>query len=45
MLSVIPDLIIIPLAFIIMSIRTGVCPGLLKVAKVVQIHKGGSTRY
>ena len=45
MLSVIPDLIIIPLAFIInMSIRTGVYPDLLKVVKVVPIHKGGSTQ-
>ena len=45
MLSVIPDLIIIPLAFIInMSIRTGIYPDLLKVVKVVPIHKGGSTQ-
>ena len=43
MLPVIPDLIIITLAFIInMSIRTGVYPGLLKL-KIVPIHKGGST--
>ena len=44
-LSVIPDLIIIPLAFIIaMSIQTGVYPDLLKVVKVVPIHKGGTTQ-
>ena len=45
MLSVIPYLIIIPLAFIInMSIRTGVYPELLKVAQVVPNHKGVSTQ-
>ena len=45
MLPVILDLIIIPLDNIInMSFRTGEYPELLKVVKVVPIHKGGSTR-
>ena len=45
MLTVIPDLIIIPLVNIInMSFRTGEYPELLKVVKVVPIHKGGSTQ-
>ena len=45
LLSLISDLIIIPLAFIInMSIQSGVYPGLLKVVKVIPIHKGGSTQ-
>ena len=45
LLSVISDLIIIPLAFIInMSIQSGVYPELLKVVKVIPIHKGGSTQ-
>ena len=45
MLTVILDLIIIPLANIInMSFRTGEYPELLKVVKVVPIHKGGSTQ-
>ena len=43
MLTVILDLIIIPLANIInMSFRTGEYPELLEVVKVVPIHKGGS---
>ena len=45
MLAVIPDFIIIPLANIInMSFRTGEYPELLKVVKVVPIHKGGSAQ-
>ena len=45
LLSLIPDLIIIPLAYIInMSLLTGVYPDLLKVVKVIPIHKGGSTQ-
>ena len=45
LLSLISDLIIIPLAFIInMSIQSGVYPELLKVVKVIPIHKGGSTQ-
>ena len=41
----IPDLIIIPLAYIInMSLLTGEYPDLLKVVKVIPIHKGGSTQ-
>ena len=45
MLTVIPDLIIIHLANIInMSFRTGEYPELLKVMKVVPIHKSGSTQ-
>ena len=44
MLSVIPDLIILPLAYIInMSILTGVYPDLIKIVKVIPIHKDGST--
>ena len=45
MLPVIPDLIILPLAYIIkMSILTGLYPGLLKIVKVIPIHKDGSTQ-
>ena len=45
MLSVIPDLIIIPLAHIInMSFLTGIYPDLLKIVKIVPIHKGGSSQ-
>ena len=45
MLTVILGLIIIPLDNIIdMSFRTGEYPELLKVVKVVPIHKGGSTQ-
>ena len=45
MLTVILDLIIVPLANIInMSFRTGEYPELLKVVKVVPIHKGGYTQ-
>ena len=46
LLSLIPDLIIIPLAYIIiiMSLLTGVYPDLLKLVKVIPIHKGGSTQ-
>ena len=45
LLSLISDLIIIPLAFIInMSIQSGVYPELLKLVKVIPIHKGGSTQ-
>ena len=43
--SSIPDLISIPLAYIInMSLLTGEYPDLLKLVKVVPIHKGGSTQ-
>ena len=45
MLPVIPDLIILQLAHIIsMPFLTGVYPDLLKIAKVILIHKGGSTQ-
>ena len=45
MLSAIPDLIILPLAHITnMSLITGVYPDLLKIAKVIPIHKCGSTQ-
>ena len=45
LLRLIPDLIIIPLAYIIkMSLKSGVYPNLLKLVKVVPIHKGGSTQ-
>ncbi|MEO2220738.1 MAG: reverse transcriptase family protein, partial [Nitrosopumilus sp.] len=41
----IPDLIIIPLAHIInMSFTTGKFPDLLKIVKVIPIHKGGSSQ-
>ena len=45
MLSVIPDLITLPLAYIInMSFLTGEYPDMLKIVKVIPIHKGGSTQ-
>ena len=45
MLTVVLDLIIIPLANIInMSFQTGEYPELLKVVTVIPIHKGGSTQ-
>ena len=45
MLSVIPDLIILPLDYINnMSILTGVYPDLLKIIMVIPIHKDGSTQ-
>ena len=45
LLSLIPDLIILPLADIInMSFITGEYPNLLKIVKVIPIHKGGSTQ-
>ena len=45
LLSLIPDLIILPLAYIInMSFLTGVYPNLLKIVKVIPIHEGGSTQ-
>ena len=45
LLSQIPDLIIIPLAYIInLSFTTGEYPNLLKIVKVIPIHKGGSTQ-
>ena len=45
LLMLIPDLIIFPLAHIInMSFNTGVYPDLLKIVKVIPIHKGGSTQ-
>ena len=45
LLSLIPDLIILPLAYIInMSFLTGVYPNLLKIVNVLPIHKGGSTQ-
>ena len=45
LLSPIPDLIILPLAYIInMSFITGEYPNLLKIVKVIPIHKGGSTQ-
>ena len=44
LLSLIPDLIIMPLAYIInRSFSTGVFPKLMKIVKVIPIHKGGST--
>ena len=45
LLSIIPDLIILPLAYIInISFLTGVYPNLLKIVEVIPIHKGGSTQ-
>ena len=45
LLLLIPDLVIIPPAYIIhMSLLTGEYPDLLKVVKVIPIHKGGSTQ-
>ena len=45
LLTFIPDLIIIPLAYIInRSFSTGVFPKLMKIVKVIPIHKGGSTQ-
>ena len=45
LLSLIPDLIITPLAYIInLSLTTGEYPELLKVVKVIPIHEGGSTQ-
>ena len=45
LLSLIPDLIIIPLAYIInFSLTTGEFPDLLKLVKVIPIHNGGSTQ-
>ena len=45
MLKMIPDLIIIPLCRIInMSFITGVFHEILKIVKVIPVHKGGSTQ-
>ena len=45
LLSIIPDLIIFPLAHIInLSFQTGEFPNLLKLVKVIPIHKGGSSQ-
>ena len=45
LLTLIPDLIIIPLAYNInRSFSTGVFPKLMNIVKVIPIHKGGSTQ-
>ena len=45
LLILIPDLIITPLCHIInMSFLTGIFPDKLKIAKVIPIHKGGSSQ-
>ena len=45
LLSLIPDLIIVPFACIInMSLQTGEYPDLLKMVKVIPTHKGGSSQ-
>ena len=45
LLTLIPDLIIVPFAYIInMSLQTGEYPDLLKMVKVIPIHKGGSSQ-
>ena len=42
LLKLIPDLILVPLCNIInVSFNTGVFPNLLKLVKVIPIHKGG----
>ena len=44
LLKLIPDLIIFPLSEIInLSFSSGVFPNAIKIAKVIPIHKGGST--
>ena len=44
MLKVVADIIVIPLCNIInLSFSTGVFPDILKIAKVIPLHKGGST--
>ena len=42
LLKLIPDLILFPLCNINVSFKTGVFPSLLKIVKVIPIHKGGS---
>ena len=45
LLTLIPDLIIVPLSYIInLSFLKGEYPELLKTVKVIPIHKGGSTQ-
>ena len=45
LLKLIPDLILLPSCNIInVSFKTGVFPSLLKIDKVIPIHKGGSTQ-
>ena len=45
LLNLIPDLIIMPLAYIInRSFSTGIFPNLIKIVKVIPIHKGGSAQ-
>ena len=45
LLSIIADIIIVPLAYIInMSFLKGEYPDLLKIVKAIPIHKGGSTQ-
>ena len=45
LLKIAADLIVIPLCYIInISFSTGVFPDVLKVAKVIPLHKGGSTQ-
>ena len=45
LLSIIPNLIIVPPAYIInMSFLKGEYPDLLKIVKAIPIHKGGSTQ-
>ena len=45
MLKLVADIIVVPLCHIInLSFSTGVFPDALKVAKVIPLHKGGSTQ-
>ena len=45
MLKVVSDIIVVPLCHILnLSFSTGVFPNALKVAKVIPLHKGGSTQ-
>ena len=45
LLKIVADLIVVPLCRIInLSFSTGIFPDILKVAKVIVLHKGGSTQ-
>ena len=45
MLKLVADIIVVPLCYIInLSFSTGIFPDALKIAKVIPLHKGGSTQ-
>ncbi len=45
LLKIVADIVVIPLCRIInLSFQTGIFPDVLKVAKVIPLHKGGSTQ-